>query len=101
MSAIIQFDIIRPPDGISPIVDYRSVYIRGWINFFMVDHFLSSEKEMSTLFSGYEYDTMTLEIWEDTDDYTTWLDWEILDPDFDPESTSDIRNHKISKVLRH
>lgn len=98
MSTIVQFDIIRPTDG-PPYMDHRSIYIRGWMNFHMLTSFLYDEKEISTLLLRCEGDVITLEIWEDTDDHTTWLDYNILDPDFDPESKADWRNLKILKLL--
>lgn len=87
MKTIIQFDLFKVGEK-SLYIDPTNLYINGRFNQVLLDDFLTNEEDyLSFLGADLEVGgvkTMTLEIWEDSDDYKTWLDWrEIKEEEID------------------
>lgn len=81
MKTIIQFDIFKVGEK-SLYTDPQSIYIKGYFNWNLVNEFLTDEEAYlrylgEDLKVG-EMKTMTCEIWEDSDDYRTWIDYKEL-----------------------
>lgn len=86
---IIQFDIFKVGEN-SLYTDPVSLYIKGFFNWNLVNEFLTNEEAYlrylgEDLKVG-EMKTMTCEIWEDSDDYRTWIDYKELPTDFEVEA---------------
>lgn len=68
----------------SYVVDPNSIYIGGWFNWNLVNDFLFGEKEQSNLpelIDGMPENVpfeIELEVWEDSDDYRSWLDFKVI-----------------------
>jgi hypothetical protein len=89
MKTIIQFDLFKA-DEKSFFTDPTSMYIKGYFNWVMVNELLTDEEAyLSYLGEDLkvgEMKTVTLEIWEDSDDYRSWLDYKELPTDFEVEA---------------
>ena len=86
---IIQFDIFKVGEN-SLYTDPVSFYIKGFFNWNLVNEFLTDEEAYlrylgEDLKVG-EMKTMTCEIWEDSDDHRTWIDYKELPADFELEA---------------
>ncbi len=67
------------------IVDPNSIFINGYVpNWTMLDDFLFQKDDsnlpelIENMVSGEMYQ-VELEIWEDSDDYRSWIDFKVLD----------------------
>jgi hypothetical protein len=83
MKTTIQFDIIKVDENgkIFTYLSSNKIFIDGWVNIHLLNEFLSSDDYLSELTEDIEIrntKTMTLEIWEDSDDYRSWLDYKII-----------------------
>ena len=82
---ILEFELIRH-SGDDYLVDPVGVFINGWFNWRIVEEFLfPKDKETNHLAeieekiqSGESW-RIKLEIWEDSDDYTSWIDYKVLE----------------------
>lgn len=79
----LNFEMINLDDDY--IVDPNSIFINGWIpNWNMLDDFLFSKEEsnlpelIENMESGKTYQVQ-LEIFIDSDDYRSWIDFKVLD----------------------
>ena len=84
-NTIIQFDLFKYSEsqyGIDP----NSFYMFGFCKLPLLDDFLRDNNESLTDIWGNDqsqFQTVTLEIWEDSDDDHTWLDWKRLPDDYE------------------
>lgn len=88
MKTIIQFEIVKLSEN-NFVIDPTAIYIRGWFNHNMLNELLTSENYLNDLGEGMEEGktkTMTLEIWEDSDDYRSWIDYKVLPDEFEVEA---------------
>lgn len=87
MKTIIQFEIVKLSEN-NFVIDPKAIYVRGWFNHNLLNELLTSENYLNDLGEGMEEDktkTMTLEIWEDSDDYRSWIDYKVLPDGFEVE----------------
>lgn len=81
---IVQFDLIKLSEE-SYCVDPYSLYVFGFINYNLLKDLLTDLNyltEMKVEILNIPK-TISLKVWEDSDDFRTWLDFEILDDDFE------------------
>ena len=86
MKTIVQFDLIKLGEN-SFCVDPIGIYIKGYFNLNMLNELLTDEESYlrymrEDLEEGKPKRT-TIEVWEDSDDYRTWLDFKTLPDDFE------------------
>lgn len=83
MKAVIQFDLLRDGDMFIPMIYSISIY--GTVNIYMLDTLFeqSSLSEIGEHLKDGERKTITLKVWEDYDDYRSWLDYELLPDDYE------------------
>ena len=85
MKTIVQFQIIKLGDK-DYLTDPNTLYVFGFINFNMLQELLTSIEylgEIGESFKMHEPKTVTLQVWEDSDDFKTWLDYEIMPDDYE------------------
>lgn len=83
MKAIFQFDLLRYEDEFIPMVN--SIFIHGVVSMYMLDDIFeqSTLSEIGEHLKNGERKTITLKVWEDSDDYRYWLDYEVLPDDYE------------------
>lgn len=66
------------------IIDPNSIFINGWLpNWQILEEFLFKKEDsnlpeiIENIESGKMYQ-IELEIWEDSDDYNTWIDFKVI-----------------------
>lgn len=86
---IIQFDLIKLEDGLYA-ADTRELYVFGFVDFYLLKEFLEGDDYLTNLGEGLGLEendpkTITLQIWEDSDDYTggPWIDYKVLPDDYE------------------
>lgn len=82
MRTIIEFDLIRDYEGY--IVDPKSIFINGYFNWNTIQDFLFSNNceymnELGERMNNEGRNSFKLEIWEDSDDYRSWICYDILE----------------------
>ena len=88
MKTIVQFDLIKLGEN-SFCVDPNEIYVKGFFNLNMLNEFLTDEENYlkyirEDLEEG-KPKTTIVEIWEDSDDYRTWIDYKLLPDDYEVE----------------
>lgn len=87
MKTITQFEIVKLSEN-NFVVDPNAIYVRGVFNLNMLNELFTDKNYLNDLGEGMEEGktkTMTLEIWKDSDDYRSWLDYKILPDDYEVE----------------
>lgn len=85
MKTIIQFDLIRLGEN-DYCADPTTLYIFGFINFNMLKELITSPDYLNDMVENLEIEkpkTVTMQVWEDSDGYRTWLDYELLPNDYE------------------
>lgn len=85
MNTIVQFDLIRIGDN-DYCTDPYSLYVFGFINFNMLEELMTSEHYLNDMVENLEIGkpkTVTMQVWEDSDDYRTWLDYKLMPDDYE------------------
>lgn len=85
MKTIVQFDLIRLGKK-DYCTDPNTLYVFGFINFNMLEKLMTSEDYLNDMVDNLEVGkpkTVTMEVWEDSDDYRTWLDYKMLPDDYE------------------
>ena len=83
MKTILQFDLFRDGED-SFFTDPTCVFINGYFNWIMVDDFLTNIDYLRYIDESLEVgqcSNVTVEIWEDCDDYRSWLDYRVVNMD--------------------
>lgn len=83
-NTVIEFDLIKVGEN-NLYTDPANIYIEGWINWDLLNEFLT-DVESYLCYLGKdlkvgEMKTVRCEIWEDSDDDRTWLDYKELPTD--------------------
>jgi len=84
-NTIVQFDLIRLGEN-DYCTDPTSAYVFGYINLLMLEELMNNPDYINNMSDGLkigECRTVTLEVWEDSDDDHTWLDYRLLPEDYD------------------
>ena len=85
MKTIVQFDLIKLGEN-NYVTDPASLYVFGFINQNMLEELMTSPDYLNDMVEGLEtgeLKTVTMEVWEDSDDYRTWLDYKLLPDDYE------------------
>ena len=81
-NTILKFELIRNGEN-EFTVDPRSVFLNGYFHWFMLNDFLFEGKVSCLSDIGEDMEIgschgFELEIWEDSDDYSEWIDYKII-----------------------
>ena len=85
MKTIVQFELIRLSDD-KYCIDPSTLYVFGYINFNMLEQLITSADYLNDMIENLEIGkskTVTMQVWEDSDDYRTWLDYNLLPDDYE------------------
>ena len=85
MKTIVQFDLIRLGEN-DYYTDPSTLYVFGFINFNMLKELMTSADYLNDMVEKLEIEkpkTVTIEVWEDSDDYRTWLDYKLMPDDYE------------------
>lgn len=85
MKTIVQFDLIRLGEN-DYCTDPNTLYVFGFINFNMLEELMTSADYLNDMVENLEIGkpkTVTMEVWEDSDDYRTWLDYKLMPDDYE------------------
>ena len=85
MNTIVQFELIRLGDN-DYCIDPSTLYVFGFINFYMLEQLTTSADYLNNMIENLEIGkskTVTMQVWEDSDDYRTWLEYELLPDDYE------------------
>lgn len=98
MNTIIQFQLVRFDENEYAVIP-DTLYVFGWINFNMLVELITSPDYVNNIRDDIEIGSnkiTTLEVWEDWDDYRSWLDYKLLSDDFDVPTPS---KQNIDKLI--
>jgi len=85
MKTIVQFDLIKLGEN-NYVTDPTSLYVFGFINQNMLEELMTSPDYLNDMVDDLETGerkTVTMQVWEDSDDYRTWLDYKLLPDDYE------------------
>ena len=85
MKTIVQFDLIRLGEN-DYYTDPSTLYVFGFINFNMLEELMTSADYLNDMVEKLEIEkpkNVTIEVWEDSDDYRTWLDYKLMPDDYE------------------
>ena len=82
---IVQFDLIKLGEK-DFCTDPNTLYVFGYINFNMLEELMTSPDYLNDMCENIEIGKpkeITMEVWVDSDDFRTWLDYKLLPDNYE------------------